>query len=86
MVRSSTDHYCFVTILYNETTGADEKPGGDIMVLRCKKGELFITGEVFPLDISLLMGAVSYNFQPKLVYTTYGGTKGKAESIKALPF
>ena len=61
MVRSSTDHYCFVTILYNETTGADEKPGGDIMVLRCKKGELFITGEVFPLDISLLMGAGCYN-------------------------
>ena len=24
---------CFVTILNNETTGADAKPGGDIMVL-----------------------------------------------------
>jgi hypothetical protein len=26
------------------------------MVLQCKKGKLFITGEVFPLDIGLLMG------------------------------
>ena len=58
MVRSSTSHYCFVAILYNETTGAEAKPGGDIMVLYCKKGKFFITGEVFLLDIGLLMGAV----------------------------
>jgi hypothetical protein len=57
MVRGSANHYCFATILYNETTGAEEKPGGDIMVLHCKKGKLFITGEVFLLDIGLLMGA-----------------------------
>jgi hypothetical protein len=57
MVRGSTGYYCFVTILYNETTGAEAKPGGVIMVLQCKKGKLFITGEVFPLDIGLLMGA-----------------------------
>ena len=56
MVRSSTGHYCFVTILYNETTGAEAKPGGDVMLLHCKKVKLFSTGEVFPLDMSLLMG------------------------------
>jgi len=28
------------------------------MVLQCKKGKLFITGEVFPLDIGLLMGDI----------------------------
>jgi hypothetical protein len=27
------------------------------MVLQCKKGKHFATGEVFPLDIDLLMGA-----------------------------
>ena len=58
MVRGSNGHYCFVTILLNETTGAETKPGGDVMELQCKKGKLFRTGEVFPLDISLLMGAV----------------------------
>jgi len=57
MVRGSTGNNCFVTILYNETTGAKAKPGGDVMLLHCKKVKLFITGEVFPLDISLLMGA-----------------------------
>ena len=69
MVRSGTGHYCFVTILLNEITGANARPGGDIMVLRCRKGKLFITGEVFPLDIGLLMGAVCYNFSPKLIRT-----------------
>jgi len=58
MVRSSTVHYCFVTILYNETTGAKAKPGEDVMELHGKKGKFFITGEVFPLDIDLLMGTV----------------------------
>ena len=62
MVRGSIGHYCFVTILYNEITGANGKSGGDIVVLRCKKGKLFIAGEVFPLDISLLMGAVCPSF------------------------
>ena len=28
------------------------------MVLHCKKAKLFITGEVFPLDIGLLMGDI----------------------------
>ena len=28
------------------------------MVLQCKKGKYFATGEVFPLDIGLLMGAI----------------------------
>ena len=55
MVRSSIGHYCFVTILLNETTGADAKPGGDVMELHGKKTH-FITGEVFPLDKGLLMG------------------------------
>jgi hypothetical protein len=32
------------------------------MVVQCKKGKLFITGEVFPLDIGLLMGAVCVTF------------------------
>ena len=59
MVRGSTGNNCFVTILYNETTGAKAKPGGDVMLLQCKKVKLFITGEVFPLDISLLMGDIS---------------------------
>jgi len=58
MVRGSTGYYCFVTILYNETTGAETKPGRDIMVVQCKIDKLYITGEVFPLDIGLLMGAV----------------------------
>ena len=48
MVRGSTGYYCFATIKYNETTGAEAKPGGDIMVLQCKKGKLFIT-ELLPL-------------------------------------
>ena len=69
MVRSSTGHYCFVTILYNETTGADARLDGDIMELRCKKGKLFITGEVFPLDIGLLMGAVCVTFDLKCTHT-----------------
>jgi hypothetical protein len=35
------------------------------MVLQCKKGKLFVTGEVFPLDIGLLMGAVGHTFYLK---------------------
>lgn len=58
MVRGSIGHYCFVTILYNEITGAKAKPGGDAMKLHGKKGKFFITGEVFPLDIGLLMGDI----------------------------
>ena len=58
MVRGSSGHYCFVTILLHEITGAKAKPGGDVMELHGKKGTLFITGEVFPLDKNLLMGAV----------------------------
>ena len=65
MVRGSTGHYCFVTILYNEITGAKAKPGGDAMKLHGKKGKFFITGEVFPLDIGLLMGAVVWVFDTK---------------------
>ena len=57
MVRGSTYYYCFVTILLHEITGAKAKPGGDVMELHGKKGTFFITGEVFLLDISLLMGA-----------------------------
>ena len=57
MVRGSKDQYCFVTIRLHETTDAKAKPGGDVMELQCKKGTFFITGEVFPLDIGLLMGA-----------------------------
>ena len=75
MVRGSTGHYCFVTILYNETTGAKAKPGGDIMVVECKKGKLFIAGEVFPLDIGLLMGAESLTFDLKLQHTICRHTK-----------
>jgi hypothetical protein len=56
MVRNSTDHYCFVTILLNEITGAKAKPGGDVMKLHGKKDTFFIKGEVFPLDKGLLMG------------------------------
>jgi hypothetical protein len=62
MVRGSTGYYCFVTKLLNETTGAEAKPGGDFMLLHCKKVKLFLTGEVFPLDISLLMGAECLTF------------------------
>ena len=71
MVRGSIGHYCFATILLHEITGAKAKPGGDIMLLHCKKATLFITGEVLPLDIGLLMGAESYIFQSKLVHTIY---------------
>jgi hypothetical protein len=66
MVRGSNGYYCFVTILYNETTGAEAKPGGDIMLLHCKKAKLFSTGEVFPLDIGLLMGAECSSFLLKI--------------------
>jgi hypothetical protein len=48
----------------NETTGAEAKPGGDVMELHGKKAKLFITGEVFLLDIGLLMGAGCYSFRP----------------------
>jgi len=41
-----------------ENAGAEAKPGGVIMVLQCKKGKLFVTGEVFLLDIGLLMGGL----------------------------
>ena len=57
MVRGSTYYYCFVTILLHEITGAKAKPGGDVMELHGKKSTFFITGEVFPLDKGLLMGA-----------------------------
>ena len=62
MVRGSSGHYCFVTILLHEITGAKAKPGGDVMELHGKKGTFFITGEVFPLDKDLLMGAVCPSF------------------------
>jgi len=81
MVRSSTGYYCFVTILLNEITGADARPGGDIMVLRCKKGKLFITGEVFPLDKDLLMGAESYKIFTNLADTICGSSKKKTEVL-----
>jgi hypothetical protein len=71
MVRNSTDHYCFVTILLNEITGAKAKPGGDVMKLHGKKDTFFIKGEVFPLDKGLLMGAVLWVFRAKLVDTIY---------------
>ena len=58
MVRGSTYYYCFVTILLNETTDAEAKPGGDVMKLPGKKGKLFIAGEVFLLDSGLLMGGL----------------------------
>jgi len=57
MVRGSRGHCCFATITYNENTGAEARPGEVIMVVQCKKGESFVIGEVFPLDIGLLMGA-----------------------------
>ena len=41
------------------------------MLLHCKKAKLFITGEVFPLDIGLLMGAECYNFPSKGTYLIY---------------
>ena len=56
MVRGS-DGSLFCHLNYNKTTGAEAKPGEDIMVVQCKKGKLFITGEVFLLDIGLLMCA-----------------------------
>jgi len=62
----------FRNLNYNETTGAEAKPGGDVMVVHCKKAKLFITGEVFPLDIGLLMGAVVWNFQGICSTTRYG--------------
>ena len=37
------------------------------MVLQCKKGKHFATGEVFPLDIGLLMGVVLCNEKGKLL-------------------
>ena len=37
MVRDSIGHYCFVTILLHEITGAKAKPGGDAMELHGKK-------------------------------------------------
>jgi hypothetical protein len=39
-----------------EKTGAETKPDGIIMVIQYKS-EFFVTGEVFLLDIGLLMGA-----------------------------
>ena len=71
MVRGSTYYYCFVTILLHESTGAKAKPGGDVMELHGKKGTLFITGEVFPLDKNLLMGAGCYNFDLRFTDTIY---------------
>ena len=41
------------------------------MELHGKKDTFFITGEVFPLDKNLLMGAECYTFQPDLAVTTY---------------
>jgi hypothetical protein len=41
------------------------------MVVQCKKGKLFITGEVFPLDIGLLMGAVCVTFGEQSKTTIY---------------
>ena len=40
------------------------------MVLQCKKGKLFVTGEVFLLDIGLLMGAKS--LKENFTQHTYG--------------
>jgi len=59
-VHGATQYWLLLFRNYNikENAGAEAKPGGDIMVLQCKKGKLFVTGEVFPLDIGLLMGAV----------------------------
>ena len=52
-----------------ENAGAEAKPGGAIMVLQCKKGKLFVTGEVFLLDIGLLMG--DNHILENLFYTPY---------------
>jgi hypothetical protein len=41
------------------------------MVVQCKKGKLFITGEVFPLDIGLLMGAECSTLEGKIGTTIY---------------
>ena len=65
MVRSSIAHCCFAAILLNETTGADVKPGGEVMELHGKKAQLFSTGEVFPFNIGLLMNAVCLTLEGK---------------------
>ena len=56
------------------------------MVLQCKKGKYFATGEVFPLDIDLLMGAVCVTFCLKWTHTICRHTKEKAEPIITLLF
>ena len=67
-MHGATQYWLLLFRNYNikENAGAEAKPGGDIMVLQCKKGKLFVTGEVFPLDIGLLMGAGCYSFLEKL--------------------
>jgi len=86
MVRGSSGHYCFVTILLHEITGAKAKPGGDVMELHGKKGTLFITGEVFPLDKDLLMGAVCVTAmlivkrKPEIPHKMYNCENWKAQT------
>jgi hypothetical protein len=53
-----------------EKTGAKTKPGGIIMVVQCKS-EFFVTGEVFLLDIGLLMGAIVFTPLQRFFIVTY---------------
>jgi len=51
----------YATIKKNEKTGAQTQAGGIIMGAQCNNVGAVATGEVFFLDIGLLMGANSFN-------------------------
>jgi hypothetical protein len=75
-VHGATQYWLLLFRNYNikENAGAEAKPGGDIMVLQCKKGKLFVTGEVFLLDIGLLMGGLLMGAECSILERKIGAT------------
>jgi hypothetical protein len=57
LVRSSN----FV-LIKKRNLGCKTKAAGSSRVVQCKQDKIFVTGEVCPIDIGLLMGAVSHNW------------------------
>jgi hypothetical protein len=48
--------------------GGENKARWVIMGVQCKRVSFFVTGEVFLLDIGLLMGAIVFNIS--IIYTS----------------
>jgi hypothetical protein len=58
--EAANSHNCYATTKQKEKTGAKTQSGRTVMGSTMQKKRIFVIGEVFFLDISLLMGATVF--------------------------